>query len=694
MNSNFDNGRNASSGSISSGYSSGQSPRLIDLLLPGTDLSTPPQYTGFHPQSDVTYQPTSVSMDQDNNMERLDDEEVEEIIRNPYDPMAETWLVRADSPTLSSPKSDSGSDTPATFMFNQPKLCAGSPEMLMQQFDKSTCGILSVRDGPTENPWRTVVWPLARDSPALFHAISSMTAFHSSKMKPELKFEGMDHMRKSIGHLAKGIANMRVDAALATTLVLAFAESWDVHVSTGIEHLRGARILVNQALATTRQQTMAAGDIARIKFLCNSWVYMDVIARLTSVDVDEVDDGAAGLWSQSNFLGNTVEIDPLMGCASTLFPIIGRVANLVRKVRKSKTNTINIISQANDLKTALEEWVPPKYFNKPEDPTCDVLHSLQTAEAYRWATILYLHQAVPEIPSRTSGQLAQKVLRFLATVPLSSRTIIVQIYPLLAAGCEASNQEDRGWVRERWTVMSQRMQIGNIDRCLEVVKEVWDRRDRFKERVRLQNRGMQPGGGDGRDFVSSAPGLGHSFSFEQNDAADMSWGLGSDMLSGAPDLGLAIPVDASEAIDMDVDASALDEQELGLWDQEQAMQAHARRSSSRGSKASVVSPVDSMVVSPERGPDALAFMDWPPDGMAGARMRRTNEVATDVAKVRAGRRSLHGMAQGLEKLHFERTVRGRQHWVGVMKDWNWEGKFAAFLCFCSRRMLTRIVLLG
>ena len=29
----------------------------------------------------------------------------------------------------------------------------------------------------------------------------------------------------------------------------------------------------------------------------------------------------------------------------------------------------------------------------------------------------------------------------------------------------------------------------------------------------------------------------------------------------------------------------------------------------------------------------------------------------------------------VEELDFEQTVRGSHHWVGVMRDWNWEGKY-------------------
>ena len=467
-----------SSVTAASSFTSGQSPRLIDLLLPGTDLSVPPpDYMDFRPQqSDRPYTPGGFPPLPHGPSDP--DGDIEEVIREPYR-NAESWVMRLPSP---SPSSSSSSSEGSRFdnlnsFFQQPSMSPSSPEMLMARFDRQTCGILSVKDGPTENPWRTMIWPLAQDSPALYHAISAMTAFHTSKEKPELRVAGMEHMRCSIMSLASGLGTMRTDTALATTLALAFSESWDRHISTGIEHLRGAKILVNQALARHKQSALNQEDLKRLKFLCNTWVYMDVIARLTSVDDDDSNVFDTIIQPPLGPLSLSSEIDPLMGCASTLFPLVGRVANLVRKVRKTPENTINIISQGNELKTAIEEWAPPSFFTPPEDPSSEIQHSIQTAEAYRWATLLYLHQAVPEIPSETASKLAQKALLYLATVPLTSRAIIVQIYPLLAAGCEAIGHEDRAWVQDRWAIMSHRMLIGNIDRCWEVTKEVWDRRD-------------------------------------------------------------------------------------------------------------------------------------------------------------------------------------------------------------------------
>jgi hypothetical protein len=481
---------------------SGQSPKLRDLLSPGSIMDTrensmglsSPRMGNLTPR--MTTATTTMTMNspamsisgmltpklEHFSMEMGNDqslhEEIEEIIRPPPPSPSEYWM------SVRGPVQMSRSPSP---LDTQPTVLAGSPEYLIGRFDRYTCGILSVKDGPNENPWRTLVWPLTHDSPALYHAVISMTAFHNSKDRPSLRVEGMEHMRYSIRSLGTAIQRMPATTALATTLALAFTESWDQHVSTGIEHLKGAKILVNKALQEHYKHPRKGIELARLKFLCNTWVYMDVIARLTSVDDSDskspdIDQMLTPL--NSSFPNNRPEIDPLMGSASTLFPLIGHAASLCRQVLNSAKNSISTISRANELKELIERWKPSPFYETPQDPYSDIQHALQTAEAYRYATLLHLHQAVPEIPSMTSAELARQVLIKLATVPISSRLVIVQIYPLLAAGCEVETTEDREWVKERWESMVQRMWIGNVDRCWEVMQEVWSRRDQAAEKKR------------------------------------------------------------------------------------------------------------------------------------------------------------------------------------------------------------------
>ena len=504
-----------------------------------------------------------------------------------------------------------------------------------------------------------------------------------------MKVEGMKQMESSIRHLIGGMANMRVDAALATTLALAFAESWDIHVSTGIRHLQGAKVLVDKALTTTRQSNCSAAETARVRFLCNVWIYMDVIARLTSNN-DELDDNTGpDLWSRVDPHGQSVEIDPLMGCASTLFPIVGRVANLVRKVRKTASNSVAIISEAGSLKVELEGWQPPAYFNQPEDPACEIQHSLQTAESYRWATLLYLHQAVPEIPSKTAGQLAMKVLEKLATVPLTSRTIIVQIYPLLAAGCEARNQEDRNWVRDRWAAMSQRMQIGNIDRCLEVVKEVWERRDRSKAASQQAQGHGRPGlqSGQQMPFAASptfvlSPSHVRKSSFGSFDHNDLAGGGGDwDAMTSAKACGKRRAAVGEHgmpsAVPLAWNPPGLEEQDC--WDQAAGIAAASSGILSAAQDAGQCMPAPPLGQADmflDDG-DAGALVDWPDaldEGLLGQKVGfGGGGGGRPKVEPRRGAAARKGSLEGRHELERERTVRGRQHWVGVMKEWDWEG---------------------
>ncbi|PWY90456.1 putative C6 finger domain protein, partial [Aspergillus sclerotioniger CBS 115572] len=437
-------------------------------------------------------------------------EDIEEIVRNSDQSMDSGLLDLAEISMTPFSQDTQGLSN----IFREPLFGIASPEMLVLQFDRVTCGILSVKDGVHENPWRTLIWPLAKETPALYHAVFSLAAFHWSKELPALRVPGMDHMRKSIRYLVQDMAKMRLDAALATSLALAFAETWDQHTQTNLHHLSGAKVLIQQALNFSLKGGVCGDDLDRVRFLCNTWLYMDVIARLTSRE--ELSDAEVDVSSLQRQKDAVQEIDPLMGCATTLFPLINQVARLIQRVRTTESNSISLISQAIELKRLVEQWEPPQLFEPPEDPSSEVQHSIQTAHAYRWATLLYLHQAVPEMPSEPTSELAKRVLILLATVPPSSRTLIIQMFPLLAAGCEAEQEEDRQWVLSRWKAIQTRLMLGSIDRCIDIVRAVWDRRDAFEsEKHRRQLRGasgratsaaMEIFGGDRLSYASLRSG--------------------------------------------------------------------------------------------------------------------------------------------------------------------------------------------
>jgi hypothetical protein len=136
---------------------SGQSPRLIDLLIPGSELNARPEtiMTSALQLPGLTMSLGSIEPQFSSQGGGVTDDgldgDVEEIPRQRQMSAMEMWMSR--------PQGSSLRDVTAPKLYRQPEVLAGSPEMLMLRFDKQTCGILSVKDGPTENPWRTLIWP-------------------------------------------------------------------------------------------------------------------------------------------------------------------------------------------------------------------------------------------------------------------------------------------------------------------------------------------------------------------------------------------------------------------------------------------------------------------------------------------------------------------------------------------------------
>lgn len=63
---------------------------------------------------------------------------------------------------------------------------AGHLDLITSLFQSQTCSVLSVKNDWEENPWRSLIWPLTKNNPALRHAISAMTCLQSCKLRREL----------------------------------------------------------------------------------------------------------------------------------------------------------------------------------------------------------------------------------------------------------------------------------------------------------------------------------------------------------------------------------------------------------------------------------------------------------------------------------------------------------------------------
>jgi hypothetical protein len=217
----------------------------------------------------------------------------------------------------------------------RPDSQASYEELITTLFQRRTCGILSVKYDCDDNPWRSLVWPLTRNNPALSYAISAMTCLHLCSSRPELHSKGLMHVQQSIGILREPLefGTIQVDVALATKLALGLAKSWEAsRTSTGFEHLKEAKILLEKRYQVLENTEISLKRTRRLSFLANTWMYMDVIARLTTFGPDDCID--TKLITACNLLQKRTrdtKLDPLMGCASDC-SVIGKAADLVRRI--------------------------------------------------------------------------------------------------------------------------------------------------------------------------------------------------------------------------------------------------------------------------------------------------------------------------------------------------------------------------
>lgn len=372
----------------------------------------------------------------------------------------------------------------APILYQQPSTEPANLELMTLLFRSQTCQVLSVKHDWEESPWQSLVLPLTKSNAALRHAIIAMTCLQGCTLWPELHARGLSHLNQSVISLRHGMerGTIRVDAALATTLALSLAKTWEApRTATDYEYMNEAKMLLKQAIAKVDFTSLAPKHARRLHFLANTWIYMDVISRLTSFTIEDTLD--VDLISACGLLGSDLEqskIDPLLGCASELFPLIGKAADLVRSIWKQekRPNSPVVVAQAAELLRSAENWAPQVDLSNSAEPTCVVSDAIQTAESYRWSMILMLRQAVSALPGFTSHEdLAQKILVYLATVPAGSGAVVVHMFPLLIAGCDIVDQENRNWVVERWEMMKSRMISGIVDRCLELTREAWRRKD-------------------------------------------------------------------------------------------------------------------------------------------------------------------------------------------------------------------------
>ena len=334
----------------------------------------------------------------------------------------------------------------------------------------------------TESAWHTLIMPLTQKCEALYHAAKALTCFQESHEQNSLKEEGLVHERYAIQKLACEIDGFTNISAVATSLLLASLEPWEEGIAPANKYLKGAKLLINEALRGHFRTASVGIEYTRLKVLYNTWLCLDVIFRLTCLNDRELGDFTeASTMIPSNSVYDN-NLDPLGGCIPSLFPIIGQGAELIHWIRSGAVTSAQMVPQALKIWVMLEKWSPSAatMIAKKRDPYS--LEILRIADAYRFTMFLFISQAVPELASPPATFLAGRVLEHIAAVHVNPKTAMLQIFPLLAASGEIADVEGRNWVIVRWRSIARvRPDLSiAVGRCTAIIEEVWRRRDGFE----------------------------------------------------------------------------------------------------------------------------------------------------------------------------------------------------------------------
>jgi hypothetical protein len=345
--------------------------------------------------------------------------------------------------------------------------------------------------------WKSLVLPLVHKSQSLCLAISALTAFYIStdnRSGTQLQAHGTSLLLQSLRSLQSDLGRKeRITATLATIILLASWTSRSEGLRHAETHINGASAVLYQIASSYMQQqwTLSPKEKCALIFLISTFVHISALSSLVHAAIAIGDNRfltysmTSGMESFRRHHGILLHplssLDPWLGCLSISIYLMKRAAHVCHEAISGTCSSSAICQKATCLKQEIEGWTPT--IDRPRSRTqlftADEDYMLHTAEAYRYATLLYLHQAVPEMLSTTSQHLAKEAIRHLCSCPPSSTIAFAQTYPLFVAGCEATSKEDRQWVKERWTIKMAQMRVRNISKCWEITQEVWKRRDAY-----------------------------------------------------------------------------------------------------------------------------------------------------------------------------------------------------------------------
>ncbi|KAI2601777.1 hypothetical protein GGR54DRAFT_54051 [Hypoxylon sp. NC1633] len=367
------------------------------------------------------------------------------------------------------------------------------------------CNVLShliVFREESGNPFQQLVLPLSHRSSPIMNAVYALASAH-------LEYRGVKTPEKSLyfhNRAIQGLARLieqegKVDKIelLAAIMLLVY---YEVRGRTNIVdgHLKGALTI----MSSSRGESTPASV-----FLERAFRFYDVITALSLGSAPISTAPAAGCLvpfpqldaPAASALSN---VDTLLGMATTLWPIMHRLSNLLslkndierasceNQTSKSAVLRMEFETTSQAIESALAQWepcLPPNVTvrdgmlsNSGGEKVLErqQLQSIfHNALAYRHSAFVYLYRTVYGYPARREviQKHAHAALVHCVDTVTHRGPMGALLWPLFVAACEAATAEDRTLAQRAFVGIDQRQGMTNIGQAWNIIQEVWKRQD-------------------------------------------------------------------------------------------------------------------------------------------------------------------------------------------------------------------------
>ncbi|OJZ90864.1 hypothetical protein ASPFODRAFT_29297 [Aspergillus luchuensis CBS 106.47] len=331
---------------------------------------------------------------------------------------------------------------------------------------------------PENNPFSFPILKDLAQSPALLHAIHSVSANHEQYFPAEAPILALEEHGKAIACLRREIDQVQRAhyTHFLTIMLLSFMQVVDPDSKNfGKQHLFGARALINSMLQDTSVSTT---NDPVVRLCLGVYLYWDMCSSFLVEPGEPQSINSFIISLAVHRMGDWHH--PMYGTCSSLLLTIANVGRYCRKVHDMPQN--RNFTQEAILEAQLIEWT-----TSAQNP--DLVHLY---EAFRYQGLVLLYQSrvhaqrscstdrdITQAQELSILKYAEETVRHLILIPSSSYYLNFQSLALLSAGSELteSNNSLRDKVRERLRAIYSLNRLPTNLMALQLVEELWNDRD-------------------------------------------------------------------------------------------------------------------------------------------------------------------------------------------------------------------------